>query len=204
MKTSQLLPVVATTLFTALVALVAAPSFAQTVTTPTTPAATPAQRDVAQQTRIESGLKSGELTVHEASKLEAETAKVNHVEAKAAKDGTITSAEQARITAAQNKVSKDIHAEKHDAQTGNPNTVASQRMQADVDRNVKQEARIADGVKDGSLTTKEAGSLKHGQAKVQRKEARAARDGKVTANEQAKVQVAENHQSRRIRRQKHD
>jgi hypothetical protein len=195
MKTLTLVPVLLAT-------LLASTAFAQTAVSTT--AATPAQRDVTQQTRIENGLQSGALTVHEASKLEAETAKVNRVEAKASQDGTVTAAEKTRIDNLQNKVSTDIHAQKHDAQTGNPNSVASLRTQADVQRNVNQETRIANGVANGSLTPKETAKLKRGQARVQRKEARAAANGKVSAGEQAKVQVAENRQSRRIFREKHD
>jgi len=195
MKTLTLVPVLLAT-------LLAAPSFAQTAVS--TAVATPVQRDVNQQTRIENGLQSGALTVHEASKLEAQTSQVNRVEAKAMQDGTVTAAEKAHIDKLENKVSSDIHAEKHDAQTGNPNSVSSLRTQADVQRNVNQETRIANGVSNGSLTPKETAKLKRGQAKVQRKEARAARNGKVNANEQAGVQVAENHQSRRIFRQKHN
>jgi len=48
------------------------------------------------------------------------------------------------------------------------------------------------------------GSLERGQAKVDRREARAAADGHVSAGEQRRVQKAENRQSRRIHKEKHD
>ncbi|HEX7635458.1 MAG TPA: hypothetical protein VF427_09290, partial [Noviherbaspirillum sp.] len=97
-----------------------------------------------------------------------------------------------------------IYADKHNAQTGNPNSVSSRRMQADVQRNINQEQRIENGIKDGSLTNREAGKLERGQAKVDRKEFRAGRDGHVDALEQRQVQRGENRQSHRIRHERHD
>jgi hypothetical protein len=162
------------------------------------------QRDVNQQERIEQGLKSGELTTHEAGKLERQEAHVDRMESRAMSDGKISNGEQARITAAQNRVSGDIYKQKHDAQVGNPNSRSSQRMQTDVQRNVNQEQRINNGLQSGALTNREAAGLEHGQAKVDRKEANAAADGHVGPVEQSRIQNAENHQSRRIARLKHN
>src|SRR5256714_9804017 len=138
------------------------------------------QRDVNQQERIEQGLKSGQLTTREASRLEREEAKVERDQARALRDGTLSPAEQARLAREQNKVSRDIYREKHDAQTGDPNSASSQRMQADVQRNINQQQRIEQGVQSGSLTTREAGKLERGQANVDRREARAGADGQVS------------------------
>lgn len=162
------------------------------------------QRNVNQQERIEQGLKSGSLNTREAAKLEREEAKINRMEANAMKDGTVTNKERARITREQNEASRDIYREKHDAQTGNPNSASSQRMQADVQRNVNQQERIKQGMESGQLTNQEAARMERGQARVERKEARAGADGHVGAREQHRIQTAENHQSRRIFRQKHD
>ena len=73
-----------------------------------------------------------------------------------------------------------------------------------VQRDVNQQQRIEQGVQSGSLTTREAGKLERGQANVDRREARAGADGQVSAKEQRRVQQAENRQSRRIHREKHD
>ena len=180
-----------------LVGLLAAPVFAQTVLND-------ANRDLRQQARIEAGLKSGQLTTREAARLEHEEAGVERTEAKALKDGTLSAKEQARINRMENRVSADIRAEKHDAQTGNPNAASSQRMQADVQRNINQQQRISNGIKDGSLTNREVGKLERGQARTERKEYRAGIDGHVSATEQAQVQGSENRQSRRIHRERHD
>jgi hypothetical protein len=190
MKKVQFVPVL-------VAGLLSVPVFAQGL-------AVPAQRDVNQQVRIESGLKSGQLTTREAAKLEREEARIDSAEARALRDGKLSAAEKSRIGAMQDKASRDIYAQKHDAQTGNPNSASSLRMQADVQRNIHQEQRIAGGVKSGSLTHHEAARLESGQARIERKEFRAGRDGHVGAVEQARVQRTENRQSRHIRREKHD
>ncbi|MFO0725634.1 MAG: hypothetical protein U1E65_17755 [Myxococcota bacterium] len=74
-------------------------------------------RQVNQQARIVQGVKSGELTKREAARLEVGQAHVANVEHKAKADGNVTPAERARIEAAQNRQSRRIYAEKHDAQT---------------------------------------------------------------------------------------
>ena len=51
---------------------------------------------------------------------------------------------------------------------------------------------------------KEDAKLEKGQAKVAKKEEKAKADGVVTKKERAKLQHAENKQSRKINRQKHD
>lgn len=166
--------------------------------------ATTVQRDVNQQTRIEQGLKSGELNTKEAAKLQGEQARVDRMQARALKDGTLTKAERLKLDAAQDKTSADIAAAKHNGVTGNPDSASSQRMQADVQRNINQNERIAAGVKNGSLTNREVAKLERGQAHVSRKEAIAGRDGRVNSLEQGAVQRTENRQSRKIYRQKHD
>ena len=126
------------------------------------------------------------------------------MEKKALSDGKMTPEEKARIERAQNAESRRIYDAKHNDVKGNPNSASSQRMQADVQRNVNQEKRIEQGVKSGALTNKEAGRLEGGQARVDRKEARAGADGHVGAGEQRRIQSAENNQSKRIYKKKHN
>ncbi len=71
-------------------------------------------------------------------------------------------------------------------------------------RAARQQARIAQGVKSGQLTPRETAKLERGQAHVHRVEARAKADGKVTPAERAHIQHAQNVQSRRIHRLKHN
>lgn len=168
------------------------------------PAASAVQRNVNQQTRIEQGLQSGALSTKEAAKLEKEQAAVSRVEARSAKDGTVTAAEQARVNALQNKASADIAAAKHNGVTGNPESKSSERMQADVQRDINQQKRIQAGAADGSLTTREVGKLERGQARAERRQARAGADGHVGAREQERIEHTESKQSRKIHRQRHD
>ena len=162
------------------------------------------QRDLNQQQRIEQGLKSGSLNTREASKLEAGEARIDRMESNAEKDGKLSPAEKARIQRAQNQESRDINRLESNSAKGNPNSASSRRMQADVQRNINQQQRIEQGVKSGQLTNREVGKLESGQARVDRAEARAGADGHVGKGEQQRIQNAENKQSKRIYKQKHD
>lgn len=71
-------------------------------------------------------------------------------------------------------------------------------------RQANQEQRINQGVQSGALTPKESGRLEKGQDHLQTMEDRAKSDGHVTRQERAQLQHAENRQSERIYRQKHD
>ena len=98
------------TALAALLAAAALPLAAQT--------ATPRidQREANQQSRIEQGVQSGQLTPKETAKLERGQAKVEKMEAKAKSDGVVTAKDRKKITKAQNKQSKKIYKEKHDKQ----------------------------------------------------------------------------------------
>jgi len=162
------------------------------------------QRDVNQQQRIENGVQSGQLSTKETAKLEKGEANIDKMEQRALSDGKMTNAEKQRIEAAQNKESQTIARAKSNSVTGDPNSASSQRMQADVQRNVNQETRIEQGIKSGQLTNREVGSLEGGQAHVDNKEAKAAANGHVSSNEQHNIQAAENHQSKRIHNKKNN
>jgi hypothetical protein len=180
-----------------LTALLGTAAFAQTVQQDQ-------QRDVNQQQRIEQGLQSGQLSTREAGQLERQQQHIDRMEAHDLKNGSISPAEQARLNAAQNRASASIYADKHNGVTGNANSASSQRMQADVQRNVNQQQRIANGINNGSLTNRETGALERGQAHVDRREANAAASGRVNAAEQRNIQRAENRQSARVYRKKHN
>lgn len=180
-----------------LLALVSTGTFAQGT-------ASTVQRDVNQQSRIEQGLQNGSLNTREAGHLEREESRVDHLQAKALKDGTLTPAERQRLDQAQDKVSHDIHAAKTNGVTGNPNAASSQRMQADVQRNINQEKRIQQGVQSGALTNHEVSHLEREQTRTDHQEAKAARDGHVGAHEQTRIQRQENRHSKDIAAKKHN
>ena len=71
-------------------------------------------------------------------------------------------------------------------------------------RQINQEARIQQGVDSGALTARETARLEQGQAHVANVETKVKADGVVTAKERARLTHAQNVQSHRIARQKHD
>ncbi len=71
-------------------------------------------------------------------------------------------------------------------------------------RQAHQERRIAQGVRSGELTPREAARLERGQKRIQRMENHAKADGVVTPRERAAIHHAQDRESRRIARQKHD
>jgi uncharacterized membrane protein YebE (DUF533 family) len=71
-------------------------------------------------------------------------------------------------------------------------------------REANQQARIQQGVASGQLTPGEAARLEKGQQHVDNMEARAKADGVVTAKERARIAHAQNVQSRKIHRLKHN
>ena len=78
------------------------------------------QRNANQQGRIEQGLKSGQLTAHEAGRLERGQARVDRAEAHAAADGHVGPREEHRIQRRENHQSEEIFRQKHDRQHKQP------------------------------------------------------------------------------------
>jgi hypothetical protein len=96
--------------FAALFALCGA-SFAQSGSTPRID-----KREAHQQARIQQGVNSGQLTPREANRLERQQGHIEAAEARARSDGKVTAHERAHLTRMQNRASRDIHRQKHDAQ----------------------------------------------------------------------------------------
>ena len=184
-------------------------AMAQTTGTTTGPITSPTtsnmyDRNVDQQNRIEQGLRSGDLNTQEASRLERQESGVDRMESRALRNGTVSPAESARINSAQNRVSQNITRDDQNTARGNPNSVSSQRMQGDVQRDINQQGRIDQGVRSGQLNNREAGRLENGQARVDRREANAGADGHIGRYEQRGIQGADNRQSRNIYGERHD
>jgi len=93
-------------------------AFAQAASAPQTPRVD--QREVNQDKRIQNGVASGQLNAKETYRLEKEQAVINKAEDKAKADGKVTKQERRKLHHMQNRASKDIHAQKHDAQTAKP------------------------------------------------------------------------------------
>lgn len=92
-------------------------AFAQTPA-PRDPMATPRidQRQANQERRIDQGVASGQLTTHEAKRLEKGEQRIENAEARAKADGTVTAHERKHLTHMENKESRAIYRQKHDGQ----------------------------------------------------------------------------------------
>ena len=74
-----------------------------------------------------------------------------------------------------------------------------------VDQRAQNQAkRTEQGVASGSLTKTEAARLQRQQARIQKREAAAKSDGVVSSAERRRLTAAQNAESRRIAKQKHD
>ena len=100
-----------TKLITAAVSLLlASTAVAQTATPVVT------ERQANQKARIAEGVKSGELTKGEVSKLRAEQRAIRAEKRMAKADGVVTADERAKLAHDQKAASRHIHKQKHDAQ----------------------------------------------------------------------------------------
>jgi len=167
------------------------------------------QRMQNQESRIDQGVKSGQLTPKEAGKLEAEQAKIRQTEQRMKSDGRLTPKEREKLHNMQDRSSRHIYNQKHDAQTANvgrnggaaPSSMQDPRIQQ---RMQNQESRIDQGVKSGELTPKEAEKLEAEQAKIRQTEQRMKSDGNLTPKEREKLHNMQDRASDHIYRQKHD
>lgn len=115
------------------------------------------------------------------------------------RNGTLSAAERAQIQHQQNRESNAIYNHNHGAQTGHPDSLKSSMEQANVQRNINQERRLHNGVKNGALTNRELSRAEGGEAHADPMESR--RD---TLRQTGRVQRTDNRDSRRIHRAKHN
>jgi hypothetical protein len=180
--------------------------------TPATPATAPApaakpkpmiaERKENQQDRIAQGVKSGQLTAGETSKLETKEAAINgETKAdRAANGGKLTAAEKKQINGQQNQLSKQIYKDKHNANTQHyGNNKVDQRRE-------NQQDRIAQGIKSGQLTAGEAAKAENQQKGINQQVAadRKANGGTLTASEKQQVNKEQNGASKNIYNKKHN
>jgi hypothetical protein len=173
-----------------------------------TPSTAPAQKPTVadrkenQQDRIAQGVKSGQLTAGETSKLETKEAAINGETRadRAANGGKLTTAEKQQVNKQQNLMSKQIYQDKHNANTAHyGNNQVGQRRE-------NQQARIAQGVKSGQLTAGETAKLENQQKGInqQVKADRSANGGKLTNGEKKQVNKEQNGASKNIYDKKHN
>ena len=166
------------------------------------PKPTVEQRKENQQDRIANGVKSGQLTAGETANLEKKEAAISKETAKdrAANGGKLTAAEKKQINRQQNQTSKQIYADKHNANTAHyGNNKVGQRRE-------NQQDRIAQGIKSGQLTAGETAKLEKQQQGINKQVAadRNANGGKLNASEKKQINKEQNAASKNIYRKKHN
>jgi hypothetical protein len=79
------------------------------------------QREINQQSRINQGVQSGQLTPKETGKLDAQQARIKQREERMASrdNGNLTAKDKAKLTRQQNRASKNIYVKKHNDKTAN-------------------------------------------------------------------------------------
>jgi hypothetical protein len=161
-----------------------------------------AQRKENQQDRIANGVKSGQLPPGETANLEKKEAAINKETSadRAANGGKLTSAEKAQINRQQNQLSKQIYADKHNANTAHyGNNKVGQRRE-------NQQDRIAQGIQSGQLTASETAKLERQQQGINKQIAadRKANGGTLTAAQKKQINKEQNQASRNIYHKKHN
>src|SRR5215471_2451085 len=155
-----------------------------------------------QQDRIAQGVKSGQLTARETARLERKESALNHEvrDMRKLDGGKLTAGDRAVVNQQQNRLSKSIYAQKHDAQTqGNGTGEIAQRKE-------NQQDRIGQGIESGQLTAGEAARLegKESALNQETRDMRALDGGKLTPGDKGVVNQQQNRLSNGIYREKHD
>jgi hypothetical protein len=155
-----------------------------------------------QQQRIGNGVQSGQLTAGETKNLESREANVNREikDDRAANGGKLTTQERQQVNRQQNNLSRSVYNDKHNAaQAHYGNNEVGQRRE-------NQQDRIANGIKNGSMTAGEAARTENREQGInqQVRADRAANGGKLTAQEHRQINREQNGASRQIYRQKHN
>jgi hypothetical protein len=190
----------------ALIALMVPAAFAQqsgSSSTNTTTANPPTvqQRKENQQDRIANGIQSGQLTAGETKNLETKEAGLNKEEKnmRSADNGKLTSADRTKLQGQQNNLSNKIYQDKHNANTAHyGNNQVGQRRE-------NQQDRIANGVRNGSLTAGQTAKLENKEQGVNRTVSgmRQANGGKLTNADKKAVNQQQNKVSKQIYNKKH-
>jgi hypothetical protein len=190
----------------ALIALMVPAAFAQqsgssSTNTSTANPPTVQQRKENQQDRIANGIQSGQLTAGETKNLETKEAGLNKEEKnmRSADSGKLTSADRSKLQNQQNNLSNKIYQDKHNANTAHyGNNQVGQRRE-------NQQDRIANGVRNGSLTAGQTAKLENKEQGVNRTVSgmRQANGGKLTTADKKAVNGQQNKVSKQIYNKKH-
>jgi hypothetical protein len=176
------------------IALAPAAAFAQTNTGTGESQQTYEQRFDNQQNRIGAGVQGGGLTPYEATRLERGEQHIQNMDQRFMSDGSLSPAEQQRLTNAQNRESGQIYDDRHNAQRANFNDP----------RFYNQQQRIGAGIRDGSLSAREGANLEGREGRVRTYQRNANADGGATWQQRRHIGQAYANQSWRIYRDRHN
>lgn len=157
-----------------------------------------------QQQRIGQGVRSGALTPGETRRLEREQRHIRQEERAYLSDGRLTRAERADLHRDQNRASRHIWQEKHDAQRGGWQNSSINRDPGVNARQHLQHERIAEGWRDGSLTRDESRQLRAEQMEIRVEERQYKSDGVLTRAERQDLQQDLDAASQHIYQERHD
>lgn len=137
------------------------------------------KRQKSQEQRIEKGVKSGDITRKEAKRLEKGQARIDAAEKKAVADGKVTAEERARIEKRQDQQARDIRKQRTDEQERR--AAAGKASASTGSSKATTAATAAASGKLGTLSTAQQDAFIKGE------EQKAAADGYVTREEQARL-----------------
>ena len=155
-----------------------------------------------QQGRIANGVSSGRLTAGETRNLEGREANLNHEihNDRQANGGTLTPQERQQVNRQQNNLSRSIYNDKHNAANA---TYGNNQVGA---RRENQQDRIAQGIRNGSMSAGEAARAEGRQQNINRQVSadRQANGGRLTQGQRQQINHEQNGASRQIYREKHN
>jgi hypothetical protein len=175
-----------------------------TTTPPTSKSSHPTMPQVHQNdaNRIANGVKSGQLTAGETAHLENHEAALNKEKSqmKAANNGKLTTADKQKLNSQYKGLSHQVYDAKHNSRsaTYGSNSVGQTRQ--------NQQARIAQGIQSGSLTSGEAAHMERQQhnANAKASQERMANGGRFTPAERHAASERQGRMSRNINHAKHN
>jgi len=160
----------------------------------------PNNREANQDQRISNGLRSGQMTSGEAARADRTQSAIDQQvhNDRAANGGKLTGQERQQINGEQNKASQQIYNEKHNGNTVAPNAVDN--------REANQQARTAQGLRSGQMTSGEAARTNARQAGVDQQvhNERTANGGALNQQQRQQVNREQNRNSRQINNEKHN
>lgn len=160
----------------------------------------PNTREANQDQRIANGLRSGQMTSGEAARAEATQSHIDGQVAadRAANGGRLTNQERNQVNQEQNRASQQIYNDNHNANSVKPNAVDN--------REANQQARTAQGLRSGQMTSGEAARTNANQSNTAQTvhNDRTANGGAMNQQQRQQVNRQQNQNSKQIYNEKHN